>query len=343
MRTHFFFCLSLFAFFSSHLFSASSNSFYMIFLSDTQFPWACPVRNQSKIPCDDKKRATLDAIMQMRWLRAKVLELGVENVKGVVINGDLTAFGHEEEFKSFLALWVLPLKALGLKIYPGLGNHDFENNVDDCYNNNCASRMYTYMRNFIISQAPLLSSFDYRASKIYYKFPSNRVDHRGSLSYSWDEGDIHFVQLHNHPAYKKEWSSWNGGKILRDFYYVEPSFEWLRADLKKAKKRGKKIIVSMHDMGAGFYHPEFKKLMKDYNISAVFAGHWHQYVGKKDAGSAYSVPVYLAGASVYRSALVTKFENGKKMLIEAYRGRQHSADDFEKASTSYFEEPLLEP
>ena len=84
-------------------------------------------------------------------------------------------------------------------VYPGLGNHDYQNNVNDCHENNCASRMTQFMIEYYY-QHPKLHKSGYPGHfslKKYYKFPANRIDFRGSMSYSWDIGDIHFVQLHN--------------------------------------------------------------------------------------------------------------------------------------------------
>lgn len=51
----------------------------------------------------------------------------------VFLNGDVTEFGHGREWsKMFEHLARVP------GTYWGLGNHDYENNVDDCANNGCA-------------------------------------------------------------------------------------------------------------------------------------------------------------------------------------------------------------
>uniref|UniRef100_A0A915HZB0 Calcineurin-like phosphoesterase domain-containing protein n=1 Tax=Romanomermis culicivorax TaxID=13658 RepID=A0A915HZB0_ROMCU len=62
-------------------------------------------------------------------------------IKAVIINGDLTAFGHHDELATFETLLEEARLKLGIPFYMGLGNHDYANNVDDCYDNNCAQRM----------------------------------------------------------------------------------------------------------------------------------------------------------------------------------------------------------
>ena len=52
----------------------------------------------------------------------------VEIPQGVIINGDLTAFWHNTQREDFLDIYA----NLDYIFYPGLGNHDYENNVSDC-------------------------------------------------------------------------------------------------------------------------------------------------------------------------------------------------------------------
>ena len=300
-----------------------SSLFTMFFISDTQYPWACI--NGTPIKCEDEAMAKVDAITQVSWIYKKVEEIGIENVGGIVINGDLTAYGHKSEFENFKKLWLSTLMMKGLRIFPGLGNHDYENNVDHCYNNNCATRMYHFMKDFL-KESPYITNSDYKGSKVYYKFPESRLDHKGSLSYSWNVGDIHFVQLHNHPGYKNQWKSWNISKALRETFYIEPSFQWLRKDLAKAKKENKKIILSLHDTWEGIKSEEFRNILKEFKVSALFGGHLHEYVGKRKESYKGMPPHFLSGASVYQSALVVTFDKAQTMTVEAYRGKQKKAN-----------------
>lgn len=297
-----------------------NDSFSMFVISDTQYPWACT--NGSPVKCEDEGMATMDAIHQVMWVLQKAEKLGPEKVAGVIINGDLTAFGHKKELESFSKLWVKPFMQAGLPLYLGLGNHDYENNVNDCYNNNCATRMYEYMRDYLLTN-PYHFSYDYQPSKVYYKFPKNHQDHKGSLSYSWNIGKIHFVQLHNHPDYTTEWSSWNLGRAVKEHFIIEESFEWLKKDLEKATKEGKKIIINLHDHGAALTK-KFQDILGAYKVSAVFGGHLHSTVGKVQTVSnqGHETPIFLSGSSAYQSALVLHFKEGKTMEIEAYRGKQ---------------------
>ena len=169
------------------------------------------------------------------------------------------------------------------------------------------------------------------------------------MSYSWDIGDIHFVQLHNHPYYKTTWSRWNHPKALRNYYFIEPSIDWLRKDLALAAKKKKKIIINLHDHQRTMINKEFLKILKDYKVSALFAGHLHSLVGQVKFPSACNdpsigVPCFLSGGAAYRSVLAVRFKEGRNMLVEAYRGKQHppKLDPPYVESTKFFEIKLRE-
>ena len=60
----------------------------------------------------------------------------------MIVNGDLTAFGRGHELEWYKEIYgkLIP------RVYPGLGNHDYANNVDECAQNQCANRMVLYLR-----------------------------------------------------------------------------------------------------------------------------------------------------------------------------------------------------
>ena len=70
---------------------------------------------------------------------------------GLIINGDLTAYGHQYQYKEYKAGFGLST-IQGIPMFPGLGNHDYQNNIrkepyvinnalPGCNFNNCADRM----------------------------------------------------------------------------------------------------------------------------------------------------------------------------------------------------------
>lgn len=291
----------------------ATEEFYMIFASDSQLYWACSTRECKEIICKDNPDKCEDekgmGILTNDWHVKSIQELGDElgfnKVAGVIVNGDLTAFGHKNEYDAYVNYYE---KRLNLNLFPGLGNHDNgKNNVDDCAFNNCAIRM----SNYIIDRARSLNpeSIDV-AERKYYKFPTLKRDVTGSLSYSFDIGDIHFVQFNNYPTYETTYKGWDFAKAREDNFKITTANKWLRKDLEKAKSRNMKIVLNMHDSwprGPG--KAEYLDIIRDHNIIAVFAGHIHQHAQRVSDLVAYSkrIPVFRSGSAQTSRYLVVKF------------------------------------
>jgi cytolysin (calcineurin-like family phosphatase) len=331
----------------------AASDFYMIFASDTQYPWSdlglkktgqvdlyrfakndefatrkndkgedvwirVPEKEEDvKAPSEKLNR---DQVKSMQTLAG---QLGRSQVKGVIINGDLTAFGNDWQLDKYKQIWD---QGLGLPIYPGLGNHDYDNNVNNSFENNCANRMVKYMHEFV--QKLPVAAYDFRESGQYYKFPELRNDYKGSLSYSWDIGDVHFVQLHNYPAYVRSWNGWNFGGARREFFEITSSMDWLRNDLAIARNAGKKIILNMHDCGDCFYdkhrvdYDKCVKMLGEFKVSAVFAGHIHEDVGYVE--SLGGVPLFRSGAPSYSNYLLARF-SGNNLIVETVSSKDGAA------------------
>lgn len=306
----------------------TQGAFYMFFASDTQYPWV----ENPKDYVEDTEIFSISKVNNENMvasMKALAKQLGSSSVKGVIINGDLTAFGHGWQLDEYKRIWD---EGLGLTIYPGLGNHDYMNNVHDCYNDNCATNMVTYMNEKITALAP--PNYDFNISDAYYEIPKWRKDHTGSLAYSWDIEHVHFIQLHNFPAYSTSWTSWNGGGD--DNFKITSSMAWLEDDLTKARKAGKIIIVNMHDCNDHFKkeYPEdyerFKKLVKDYNVAAIFAGHTHSDIGKVSSDFD-PIPTFRSGASSYQRYLKVYFK-GNEMTVEKVSS-ENGGVDLDKVGT----------
>jgi uncharacterized cupredoxin-like copper-binding protein len=191
----------------------------------------------------------------------------------LILNGDLTEFGREVMRDSFYDVY----NSLTLPYLYGLGNHDYQNNVGDCTEGLDVS--YNACARWSVD-AMAAAMKDYRYIEPYH-FSSdwNYDSYSGSLAYSWDYGDFHFVQLQNYPTYE----------IYLDHYAasarnIRPSMDWLQNDLRAAKERGKASILNLHD-GTDHFIKEsteaelerFRSLIDDYRVLAVFDGHSHSY------------------------------------------------------------------
>ncbi|HIF9079093.1 TPA: metallophosphoesterase family protein [Photobacterium damselae] len=193
------------------------------------------------------------------------------DVKAVFINGDLTEYGHSIEWTHFKTA----LLGLNIPYYYGLGNHDFINNLNDCYENNCAIRSFNNLYNHVQSKKNIVS-FDAKKN-IDYEFPTivNRL--KGSFSYSVDFGDVFMIQLND--LYDKEYnideySSLNGAKRHIIERTPDINHSWLREQLKKARKEGKIIIVNMHR-----YQSSVKITLNEFDVKLIFTGHYHDNLG----------------------------------------------------------------
>jgi cytolysin (calcineurin-like family phosphatase) len=299
----------------------TNNNFSMLIGSDTQYPWTA--RTDAKDPTETEADKINGAKVanQYQVISMNSLTQQVGNVKGMILNGDVTAFGHAKELEGYKSIW----KNLSVPIYIGLGNHDYANNVNNCFQNNCAIRMVEYARDEIRKRNPL--SFDYRESDSY-KFPEMRTEGIGSLAYSWDVGNIHFVQLNNYPMYQRTFEGYDAGAAKRKIMQIQSALDWLDEDLTKARNAGKAIILNYHDTNehwadgydantAAQLKARFANMLQKYNVSAVFAGHYHRAHGRTlvEPSTYGNVPVFYAGSVSQGLYLLAQF-NGNQMTID---------------------------
>lgn len=223
--------------------------------------------------------------------------------KGTIINGDITDFGHDWQ-------WTEMKKALGTlnhDYWYGLGNHDYENNVDDCFTNNCAVRSIRELTNNLKSRKNI-NAIDYNVIS-GYSFPSLSTNYTGSFSYSFDMSGIRFLQLNNYAEYTKQFSGFSMKDARKYTVKVTPSVDWLEQQLADARKQGKAIILLSHIKNMGAANSRLQKMTaknSDYDITAIFNGHTHEMsVGDYYANS---------GATFKETFLLVEVNNLKREL-----------------------------
>lgn len=282
---------------------------HLVFASDPQYPWTESSDDGS--PESDSER---DA--RSKWLidtqYADIASFrrnfgGVQRVP-VMINGDLTAFGHG--WQRSVLMPILESRLEGVYDY-GLGNHDYENNVDDCFLNSCAADSIEALKQRYWGKVDSMD-FGVRVSggtDIYY----------GSLAYSRNQGDVHLVQLHNEPTYSVNFSS-GVPLISPKAFEISDALEWLEGDLKKAREQGRIIILNLHKprdwAGSQEQIARFRNMIETYKVTAVFAGHYHGYTGQywyatEEFGQ---VPVFLSGSASQQSYLIASFAADRQSL-----------------------------
>ncbi|MDH0304821.1 MULTISPECIES: metallophosphoesterase [unclassified Pseudomonas] len=209
----------------------------------------------------------------------------------VVINGDITEYGHGNERAAVQSM--LRKMAVGVGgplMLPGLGNHDYKNNVDDCANNGCARDAVCDHIAWVQAMQPV-NAFD-------YSFENDT--HHGSLSYSVTVGRVRIIQLNHEPTYERQWSTGGGFSMRQKRHFsITRSVGWLEGQLQEAASNGETVIVNMHDSedwsDEWMRYREFPALLEAYGVAAVFSGHTHWYVGRDYDGFA-SVPNFKSGA-----------------------------------------------
>ncbi|WP_208441245.1 metallophosphoesterase [Bartonella raoultii] len=251
-----------------------------------------------------------------------------------IVNGDLTEFGQQKNYDDYKNLY----KNLGSPVYEGLGNHDYANNVGLCampevfnfYKDACAISAVSRMVAEIKKYRSQLSHFSADVAESLLPVSGGNIHSiKGSLSYSWDYGDIHYVQLHNYPSYTVRLK----GQSME--VQVNKSLDWLKKDLEAADARGKVTIINFHDARAASVDGEsffirkknakdlsvFKSIITSHNVKAIFVGHTHyqSYCRAKNDKVFGNIPVYTAGA-LFNGDYYLIDVKGKKIHVKAYNG-----------------------
>ncbi|WP_375651423.1 MULTISPECIES: metallophosphoesterase [unclassified Bartonella] len=251
-----------------------------------------------------------------------------------IVNGDLTEFGQQKNYDDYENVY----KTLGAPVYEGLGNHDYANNVGNCtnpqefsfYKDACAISAVSRMVSEIKKYRSQLSHFNADVTESLVPISGGNIRSiRGSLSYSWDYGDVHYVQLHNYPSYTV------GLKGQSTEVQINKSLDWLRNDLAAADARGKVTIINFHDARAASIDGEsffirkknakdlsvFKSIITSHNVKAIFVGHTHyqSYCRAKNDKVFGNIPIYTAGA-LFNGDYYLIDVKGKTIHVKAYNG-----------------------
>lgn len=284
---------------------------YMVFASDPQYPWT-ESSDHGREESTADKHARSRFLIESQYSSIADFRRSVStdpNHVPVMINGDITAFGHGDERSTVRS--ILDEKLDGVYDY-GLGNHDYANNVDDCFQNNCAAGSVLDLKDRYWGK---VSSMDLglRSSglgKAYY----------GSLAYSKQFGDVHMVQLNMEPTYAVNFSS--GFFLSPTDFEITPALDWLERDLKTARAQDKIILLNMHKaydwQGSDEQIARFRKMIEQYKVTAVFAGHDHwgrglySQQGVEDTFG--EVPVYVSGSASQKTYLIVGFTGDRKSL-----------------------------
>lgn len=269
-----------------------------------------------------------------------------KDVKFHINNGDLSEYGRRSQYNDYANIY----RSSDIPVAEGLGNHDYANNVHDCMDyaywgtssNGCAlgavAREYDAIQNMKskITHIPG-SSFSADAEYSHGTMSADSVyeDFKGSFAYSWDVGDIHYVQLQNYPTYSVKLAAY--GAHLDGTAEITDSLDWLANDLSQADLRGKISLINFHDARPYYFNDKnshfisknhlaelskFKSIITSHHVKAIFVGHTHirAYCRAKDDTVFGNIPVYTAGA-LFNGDYYLIDVNGKEINVKAYNGK----------------------
>ncbi|KJH48407.1 hypothetical protein DICVIV_05522 [Dictyocaulus viviparus] len=233
----------------------------------------------------------------------------------LIINGDLTDFGHIEQYKEFQRGW---LTSFNVPILAGLGNHDYENNVNDCALNFCAHTMLMWLTNYGKNMS---LNLDYRRI-VKSAFD---ITYDGSFAYSTricsktGRNCAQIIQLNNAIDYETKFSS-----LLID-WKVNSAMDFLKKELKLLKDVDIPILINMHQC-EGTRLEKMRELISDWIYEsrasygrkriAVFFAHLHSmHEVKKMCLHGVTVPFVYVGSVPNNRFSVLQISQNKNALI----------------------------
>ncbi|MBP5958369.1 metallophosphoesterase [Pseudomonas anatoliensis] len=285
---------------------------HIVFTSDPQFPWtenSDAGVDESASERDKRSRWLIETQYSDVASFRKYFSVDPNHIP-VMINGDMTAFGHGGERRTTRS--ILDNKLSGIYDY-GLGNHDYENNINDCSfpENNCAAGSVNDLKERYWGKVSMdLAARSESGAKVLY----------GSLAYSKTFGDVHLVQLNNEPTYSVKFVS--GFPLFRVNFEITDALDWLERDLQKAQSQGKIILLNMHKpdrwQGDDQKIARFRAMVERYQVTAVFAGHYHNdpggYTSWRTREYFGDVPVFLSGGASNQTYLIASFATDRKSI-----------------------------
>ena len=145
-------------------------------------------------------------------------------------------------------------KQIHFPVYPGFGNHDINPFSEDSMRN-------LQGRGF---------NLQFMDSVLQTKLAKGEILnlHAPSRAYSWNVGDVHFIQAQT---------------FAGDTSYSESNMEWLANDLKQYASNGNPVVYIQHygvdKWALGWWNQTARNqlfdLLDQYNLAAFFVGHTH--------------------------------------------------------------------
>lgn len=315
------------------LLNNTADDIVMLITADTQLRWNCdPInvacskfRQSANKSC--QKEGSLCTYFDseitntlQRVVMADMMKKMKYKPHGLSINGDLTAFGHDHELGPFQIHWM----NFPAELYLGLGNHDYGNNVDDCFQNHCVSRMLGWFRNYVKGRTYNIA-FD--MSHNSFISPETATYESGSYSY-WNSniqsanGKNHaiYIQLNNRINYQKKF------QVLLKTYDVRNSVAFFRYTLRyisTSEYRNHPVFINLHDLDGETQNIILLALnesLTSNNRVPIFVsyGHIHDEHRVDYYCSNYRIPFIFAGSVPANRFTVIKIKSDKQRTSEIF-------------------------
>ncbi|CAN7595373.1 MULTISPECIES: metallophosphoesterase family protein [unclassified Pseudomonas] len=275
---------------------------HMVFASDPQYPWTDKTDSEEyESDKEFEQRAKWLVETQFASIADFRSKMGGQSQVPLMINGDMTAFGHGWQ-RSYIRSTLQ--KYFNKDYLYGLGNHDYQNNVDDCFTNSCAAGSIVEYQEH---HADKVDNFDLKVTGFLFD-----KTYSGSLAYSKNIGEVHLVQLNNEPTYATKISH----PLNPTTFNITAALDWLENDLRTARVQGYAIIINMHKpydwQGDWSQESRFRDMIAKYEVTAIFAGHLHENGGSMSYRG--NVPVFLSGSASQETYLIASFSADRKQL-----------------------------
>ncbi|TCV94092.1 calcineurin-like phosphoesterase family protein [Luteibacter rhizovicinus] len=285
----------------------------MIVTSDPQYPWTDKMDQGNSDESDSKKERRSEELIREQYNSIAGYRRARPGMNiPVVINGDLTAYGHGWQRSKMSSLY----RILGDNYYLGLGNHDYDNNIrqsngSGCANNGCARDSLDGLRDHVKSRNVLAFDFTDHTGAFGGEFD-------GSYAYAFEAKGFERVaniQLNNYPTYEVSFTT---NKTFNYKFNVTSSLPWLHELMPRLNASTRDfdfMLIHVHqpewDAGSG---NAFTELVRANKVPVVFAGHLHGRMGRYYSRNFGNVPVFLSGSASQRTYLIVEHYPKAKVL-----------------------------
>ncbi|CAJ0560508.1 unnamed protein product, partial [Mesorhabditis spiculigera] len=167
----------------------------------------------------------------------------------LIINGDLTNFGHKPQLDEFVKGWMTKFP---IPILAGLGNHDCQNNVDDCFANYCVDNMMDWYIKYAKNH-----SLDVDYTK------DEKMVHEGTFAYSkrlcslTGKNCAYVLQLNNALDYER-----NITFAWAEKWRIKSTVSWLKRQLDLLADFNLPILINVHQ-SEGVRMVKMRELLSD--------------------------------------------------------------------------------